>query len=83
MELKRDNHGGGTGGVEAGLTRPRPVPSPAIGQQRLVQPTVVVAAALVPAAAARRRVAPHGVCAHSRSHHVGPRQSPLREQPAR
>jgi hypothetical protein len=56
--LAQDGPGGGAGGVEAGLARPRPLPAPAVGQQRLVQPAVVVAAALV--AGAGRAVARHG-----------------------
>ena len=51
--LAQDGHGGGAGGVEAGLARPHPhpVPAPAVGQQqRLLQRTVVVATALVLAA---------------------------------
>jgi hypothetical protein len=59
--LAQDGHGGGAGGVEAGLARPHPhpVPAPAVGQQRLLQRAVVVAAALV-LAAARRPAPRHG-----------------------
>ena len=58
--LAQDGHGGGAGGVEAGLARPHPhpVPAPAVGQQRLLQRAVVVAAALVLAAGCP--VARHG-----------------------
>ena len=57
--LAQDGHGGGPG-VEAGLARPHPhpVPAPAVGQQRLLQRAVVVAAALVAGAACP--VARHG-----------------------